>query len=55
VDDFSRGTWIFIIKSRQEIFAKFSAFCSFVETQFNTIVKTLRSDNAKEYFTNEFV
>ena len=55
MDDFSRATWIFVIKSRQQIFAKFSAFCSFVKTQFDTIVKTLRSDNAKEYFTNEFM
>ena len=26
-----------------------------MKTQFDTTVKTLRSDNAKEYFTNEFV
>ena len=55
VDDFSRATWIFVIISRQEIFAKFLAFCSLVQTQFKTTVKTLRSDNAKEYFSNEFV
>ena len=55
VDDFSHATWIFIIRSRQEIFAKFLAFCYFVKTQFKTTVETLRSDNAKKYFTNEFV
>jgi Integrase core domain len=55
VDDFSRATWIFIIKSRKKIFAKFSVFCSLVQNQFNTTVKTLRSDNAKEYFLNDFL
>ena len=33
----------------------FQPFVLFVKTQFKTTVKTLRSDNAKEYFTNEFV
>ena len=46
VHDFSRATWISIIKSRQEIFEKFTIFCSLVQTQFNTTVQTIRSDNA---------
>lgn len=29
-DEFSHATWIFIIKSKQEIFSKFSTFCSLV-------------------------
>lgn len=31
VDDFSCATWLFVIKSRQEIFVKFAMFISFVK------------------------
>lgn len=54
VDDFSRMTWIYFMKNRSELFSHFIAFCAEIKTQFNLSVRTLRSDNAKEYFSDVF-
>ena len=54
VDDNSRVTWLYLMKNRSELFSHFCAFCAEVKTQFNTSVQTLRSDNAKEYFSSSF-
>ena len=45
VDDFSRVTWLYLMKIRSELFSQFSAFCAEIETQFHVFVQTLRSDN----------
>lgn len=49
VDDYSRVTWLYLMKSRSELFSLFCAFCAEIKTQFNVSIRTLRSDNAKEY------
>ena len=54
VDDFSRITWLYLMKSRFEFFSHFSAFCSEIQTQFHVHVQTLRSDNTKEYLSEPF-
>ena len=54
VDDFSRITWLYLIKSRSELFSHFSDFCAEIQTQFHVSVQTLRSDNAKEYLSKPF-
>lgn len=54
VDDYSRSTWLYLMKSRSELFYTFSAFCSEVRTQCNYNVRILCSDNAKEYFFDQF-
>ena len=54
VDDFSRVTWLYLMKNRSELFSHFSAFCAEIKTHFNLSVQTLRSDNAKEYFSESF-
>ena len=54
VDDCSRVTWLYLMKSHYEIFSIFQNFCSEIKTQFNTSMKILRSDNAKEYFSSSF-
>ena len=54
VDDFSRVTWFYLMKSRSELFSHFSAFCVEIQTQFHVSVQTLRSDNAKEYLSEPF-
>ena len=42
------------MKNRSEVFAHFCAFCAEIKTQFNVSVRTLRSDNDKEYMSNSF-
>lgn len=54
VDDFSRTTWLYFMKNRSELFSHFTAFCAEIQTQFGTNVRILRSDNAKEYFSEPF-
>ena len=50
VDDFSRVTWLYLMKSHSQFFfSHFSAFCAEIQTQFHVFVQTLRSNNAKEY------
>lgn len=50
IDDFSHCTWIYLMKSRDEVPKMIQVFCKMVETQFGKKVKAIRSDNAKEYF-----
>ena len=55
VDDFSRITWLYLMKSRYEFFfSYFSAFCAKIQIQFHVSVQTLRSDNAKKYLSKPF-
>ena len=54
VDDFSRVTWLYLMKICSELFSHFSAFYAEIQTQFHVTVRTLRSDNAKEYFSKPF-
>ena len=54
VNDFSRVTWLYLIKSRSMFFSHFSAFCYEIQTQFHVPIQTLRSDNAKEYLSKLF-
>ena len=54
VDDFSRVTWLYLMKSCYELFSHFNAFCVEIQTQFYVSIQTLRSDNAKEYLSEPF-
>ena len=54
IDDYSRCTWLFLMKTRAEIFSIFQKFHVEIRTQFNTSIRILRSDNAKEYFSMSF-
>ena len=54
MDDFSCVTWLYLMKSRYEVFfffSHFSAFCAKIQTQFHVSVQTLRHDNANEYLS----
>ena len=54
VDDYSRTTWLYLMKNRSELFSHCRAFCTEIKTQFHTSVQNLRSDNAKEYMSEQF-
>ena len=54
IDDYSRCTWLFLMKTRVELFSIFQKFHAKIHTQFNTSIRILRSDNAKEYFSMSF-
>ena len=48
VDDFTRCTWIFLMKHKSDSVDHLTHFLEYVATQFGRTVKTIRSDNAKE-------
>lgn len=54
VDDFTHFTWLFSLKHKFDVFKVFLHFKSFVETQFNAKIKTLRSDGGGEFVNNNF-
>ena len=54
IDDYSRCTWLFLMKTRAKLFSIFQKFHVEIRTQFNTSIRILRSDNAKEYFFMSF-
>ena len=54
MDDFSRVPWLYLMKSRFELFSHFCTFCVEIQTQFPVTVQILRSDNAKEYLLEPF-
>ena len=42
------------MKNRSELFSHIRAFCAEIYTQFHVYVQNLRSDNAKEYVSEQF-
>jgi Integrase core domain/gag-polypeptide of LTR copia-type len=54
IDDKSRATWLYLLKSKKEVPTIFKNFYTMIENQFGTTIKVLRSDNGTEYTNNEF-
>jgi hypothetical protein len=55
IDDYSRKTWLYLLKSKDEVFSKFQEFKAEIENLANKKIKTLRTDNGGEYTSKEFV
>ena len=53
-DDFSRKTWIYFLKNKDEVFSKFKEFKALIENHTKKKIKTFRSDNGREFTSNEF-
>ena len=54
VDDFSRYTWIYLLRHWSELMFIYQTFLKMIETQFNCIVKVFQS-NAQEYNDKSFL
>jgi hypothetical protein len=54
IDDFSRKTWIYFSKAKNEVFNKFKEFKALVENLSKKKIKILRSDNGGEFTSDEF-
>jgi transposase InsO family protein len=55
IDDYSRKTWIYFLKTKDEVFSKFKEFKALIENLSERKIKILRSDNGGEYTSKEFV
>jgi len=54
IDDYSRFTWVYFIRSKCEVLSVFKTFLAYIETQFSTGIKVLRSDSGGEYMSRDF-
>lgn len=48
VDDFSRATWVYMLKQKSDVLHVFPGYIEMIENQLNTRVRAVRSDNANE-------
>ena len=54
IDDCSRYTWVYALKSKDEVFEKFKEWKCLTEKALGQKVKILRTDNGGEYTSKEF-
>jgi hypothetical protein len=54
IDDFSRKTWIYFMKTKDEVFSHFRAFKAQVENMTRRKIKALRTDNGGEFTSTKF-
>ena len=54
IDDFSRYTWLYFLKHKDEVLPMFKNFNRLVEKEFDAYITCLRSDNGGEYVSNAF-
>ena len=45
VDDFTKCTWVYLLKHKSETQSLFPKFATMISTQFDCKIKTIRSDN----------
>jgi transposase InsO family protein len=55
IDDYSHKTWIYFLKSKDEVFSKFKEIKFLIENIYERKIKILRPDNGGEYTSKEFV
>ena len=54
VDDFSRYTWLYFMRSHFDILSIYRQFTEMIHTQFGRRIKVFRSDGAREYLSTAF-
>nr|GMC66596.1 Retrovirus-related Pol polyprotein from transposon TNT 1-94 [Ipomoea batatas] len=54
VDDYSRATWVYLMKGKNEARKLVQNFCSLIHTQFGKHIKTVRTDNGREFDMPDF-
>jgi transposase InsO family protein len=54
VNDFSRYTWIYLMKNRSKVLTIYRDFAKMIQTQYSKAIKVFRSDNAREYRQTNF-
>jgi len=54
INDYSRFTWIYFLRSKDEVFSVFKIFHAHIRTQFSAQIKILHFDNGGEYMSHLF-
>jgi transposase InsO family protein len=55
IDDYTRMTWVYLLKDKSKSFEKFKAYKAFVENETDLKIKCLRSDNGGEFTSKKFI
>ena len=55
MDEATRATWLFLMKSKSDVRPLFQSFYTMVATQFSQNIKSIRTDNAKEFAMSDFL
>ncbi|XP_071695345.1 uncharacterized protein [Rutidosis leptorrhynchoides] len=53
IDDCTRMTWTYFLTNKSEVFDKFTTFSNMIQTQFQSKIQVLRSDNGGEFFNTQ--
>ena len=54
VDDCTRTTWIYLMKSKSETTPLLVFFITMIQTQFHALIKHIKSDNGQEFSMPDF-
>jgi transposase InsO family protein len=54
VDEFTKFTWVYLLKHKSDTFHTFTQFQAMVHTQFSLLIKTIRTDCGGEFTSNQF-
>ena len=54
MDDFTRCTWVYLLKHKSNTQFLLPQFATMVKTQFDSQIKTIRSDNGAKFLLKEF-
>jgi transposase InsO family protein len=54
VDEFTKFTWVYLLKHKSDTFHIFTQFQAMVHTQFSLLIKTIRTDCGGEFTSNQF-
>ncbi|KAL6124839.1 hypothetical protein ACLB2K_077348 [Fragaria x ananassa] len=54
IDDYSRMTWVFVMKHKNDVFKNFKQWKALVENQTGKKIKRLRTDNGLKFCSAEF-
>ena len=54
IDDVTRVTWVYLLKSKDEVFHTFQTYHKMIKVKFDKQIKAFRSDNSGEYTSNVF-
>lgn len=52
VDNFSRSTWVYLIKHKSDVGENLISFYNMIQTQFGKKIKRIRRDNGGEFASN---
>ena len=54
VDDCTRTTWVYLMKSKSETRPLLVSFITMIQTQFHALIKHIRSDNGQKFSMPDF-